>query len=61
VAAGYSLPGDRPSNSGSGTDWRLAARSEPLGGLDYFRLVAIGAAPDDNPADYDLCVCCVKQ
>ncbi|QCD96581.1 hypothetical protein DEO72_LG6g1287 [Vigna unguiculata] len=48
LAAGYSPPGDRPYNSGSGNDWRLAARSKPPGGLGWFRLAALGAAPGDK-------------
>jgi len=27
----------------------------PLGGLDQFRLAALGVAPGENPAVYDLC------
>jgi len=29
------------------------------GGLDLFRLAAIGAAPGENSTDFDLCMCCV--
>ena len=31
----------------------------PPGGLDWFRLAALGAASGENPADVDLCLCCV--
>ena len=31
--------------------WRLAKGTVPPGGLDLFRLAALGAAPGGNPAD----------
>jgi len=33
----------------------LGGDVEPLGGLHWFRLAALGAAPGDSVADYDLC------
>jgi len=37
----------------------LGGGKVPLGGLDLFRLVALRAAPGENPTDFDLFMCCV--
>jgi len=58
LATRYNLPGGRPATRGLEGDWRLAARTEPPSGLDWFRLAALGLR-QAMMLLLMTCVCCV--
>ena len=56
LAVRYDLPGKSPSYRGIELTWHLAMRLVPPSDLDWFRLVALGATPGENPANLNLCM-----